>query len=149
MAGTYRLVLVLTLAALAVSRLCHAVDDFWEQLGDLPEVASLIREDWSGTNEFNAGHTMHELNPGQSSPRYAVNYAQGHLVRDAYGHQDPGQTIHELNPGQSMHAPPVPNSSPFIHPGYDTSAYLSGQHPGASSPSSVPYATTHTPSNKP
>nr|CDI56401.1 uncharacterized protein BN887_03255 [Melanopsichium pennsylvanicum 4] len=51
-------------------------------------------------------------------------------------------TIQLLQPIQ--HAPGYPQY--ISNPSGYSQGYLSGQHPGTSSPSSVPYATTHTPS---
>ncbi|SNX85571.1 uncharacterized protein MEPE_04280 [Melanopsichium pennsylvanicum] len=79
MTGTYRLVLVLVV--LAVSRACHAIDDIWAQLGDLPEVV----------REYQQVRNIPE--PGQSLHPQPANHDPGHsrLFQDAPGHFQAGQ----------------------------------------------------------
>ncbi|SNX83357.1 uncharacterized protein MEPE_02064 [Melanopsichium pennsylvanicum] len=121
MTGAYRLVLVL-LVVLAVSRVCHSMDDhIWNQLENLPEAA---REFSVWTNGFE--ESLHHQ-PTNHDPNHL------HFLQDAPNYFQPGSDHSD----HSVHLPST----------YDPLGYSSGWHQGASSSASVPYETGHAPSS--
>ncbi|SNX87390.1 uncharacterized protein MEPE_06100 [Melanopsichium pennsylvanicum] len=111
MNGTHRLILILVV--LAVSRVCHAMDDIWNQLGDLPEAA---RELSSWRNGFE--QPLHEFNPDLSqhptnvaSPHFYSQYPEASSASEPYDTGHAPSSSHEDDPTINLNTDP---SQPMV-----------------------------------
>ncbi|SNX84718.1 uncharacterized protein MEPE_03427 [Melanopsichium pennsylvanicum] len=120
MTGTYRIFLIL--AVLAVSRVCHAMDDhIWEQLGDLPEAAREL----SSWHEFNPGQSLH---PNDDT---SAHFSGQHPGPSSFAFVPHSHTPSSSHAGQVIQAAeshwrPFPEGDPILH--FDTATGLP-KHP--------------------
>ncbi|SNX84717.1 uncharacterized protein MEPE_03426 [Melanopsichium pennsylvanicum] len=120
MAGTYRIFLIL--AVLAVSRVCHAMDDhIWKQLGDLPEAAREL----SSWHEFNPGQSLH---PNDDT---SAHFSGQHPGPSSFAFVPHSHTPSSSHAGQVIQAAeshwrPFPEGDPILH--FDTATGLP-KHP--------------------